>query len=85
MWLVKTYVWGLTMKYHQVARRSSRNTARVWWCTWSDVDGSGVDGNKGVEGVLVEGVDLPKAVQQEEKHGATRGDRAILWNTNYVS
>ena len=46
--------------------------------TWCNINGSRKDGDKGVEGVLVEGVDLVQAVQQEEQHSPSCCHSTVL-------
>lgn len=46
--------------------------------TWGNVDCSGKHRDEGVEGVLVEGVDLVEAVEQEEQHGSPIGHSLVL-------
>ena len=43
----------------------------LWLPTWCDVNGSREDGDKGIEGVLVEGVDLVEPIEEEEEHGSS--------------
>ena len=44
----------------------------LWLLTWCNVDGSREDGDKGIEGVLVEGMDLVEPIEEEEEHGSSR-------------
>ena len=48
------------------------------WRTWCNINGSREDSDEGVEGVLVEGMDLVQAVQQEEQHSPSCCHSAVL-------
>lgn len=50
--------------------------------TWCHINGSGEHSDKGVEGVLVESMDLVQAVQQEEQHGSSCCYSAVLHSTH---
>ena len=44
-----------------------------WLLTWCNVNGSREDSDKGIEGVLVEGMDLVEPIEEEEEHGSSGG------------
>ena len=46
--------------------------------TWGDINGPGKHRHEGVEGVLVEGMDLVEGVEEEEEHGSTGSHRPVL-------
>lgn len=53
--------------------------------TWRNINGTGKHRDKGIEGVLVEGVDLVQAVQQEEQHCASGSHSPVLHRRNVPS
>ena len=55
-------------------------TATTTRLTWCNINGSGKHSDKGVQRVLVEGVDFVQAVQQEEKHGPSCCYSPVLQN-----